>query len=274
MIVEYAYAKINIALEVLNKREDGYHTLNNIMLPIDLCDVLTFEKCDELIFESNLDIEDNFIIKAANLFFDTYNISPKVKITLDKKIPLSAGLAGGSADASAVLRGLNRLYNTNITLEELAKISAKLGSDMPYCIYQKLSLCKGRGEIVNLLDIDYKKYNILIIKPAFGLSTKLIYDNYKYQNINKQKKIDNILTSLKEDDIKMLNDNIFNDLQDVALNISKELNETFNKIKSKGYDIKMSGSGPTMYILSHNDNFVNIIDLLDDSFYILQTKLK
>ncbi len=274
MIVEKAYAKINLALEVKEKREDGYHEVSNLMIPINLYDELTFEKSDELLLISDMDIEDNFIIKAANIFFDTYKIEGKAKITLKKKIPIAAGLAGGSSDASACLRGLNRLYNLNISLDELSKLSAKLGSDMPYCIYQKLALCTGRGEIVNLIDIDYKKYDCMIIKPSFGLSTKEVYSNYKYVKANNDNKIKSILEALEQDDIDKLNDNIFNDLETPAMMISSELLDLKKGIIDLGYDVKLSGSGPTLFILGEKSNFEKIVEKIEKKCYYDITNLK
>ncbi len=271
MIVEKAYAKINLALEVKEKRLDGYHEVTNLMVPVDLYDELTFELIESGIeLESDINIEDNFVYKAAKLFFETYNITKGVKITLKKNIPLQAGLAGGSSDAAACLRGLNRLFETNRSLDELANLSAKLGSDMPFCVYQKLALCTGRGEIVKTLNFHFNEIDCTLIKPNFGFSTKDIFSNYKYEPIDRIQNFDNILKGICCGNNNLIEDNIFNDLQKVSFNISKEL-KTLYDLLSGSNKVFMSGSGPTLFIFSHN---IPNIDKIDKNYKVIYTKVK
>ncbi len=260
MIKEYAYAKINLTLEVKEKREDNFHEAKTIMTPINLYDVLTFKKISEGIkIIEEKPIKNNFVYIAAKLFFDTYNIRDGVEITLLKHIPICAGLAGGSSDAAATLRGLNRLFNLNKSLEELALLSEALGTDMPYCVYQKTAICTGRGEKVEVLNIKVPKIPILLIKPYFGLSTKDVFKDYKYNAVNRDNNFTNVINGLINNDVNMLNENIFNDLFISSKNISLKYGEFCDKINDKGYLFHQSGSGPTIYILGATKKDLELI---------------
>lgn len=257
MIQERAYAKINLALEVGSKREDGYHNMNSIMIPIDLYDELTFDINEEggiiLIDNTNIQAEENFIYKAAQLFKDEYNISKGVVITLKKNIPSEAGLGGGSSDAAATLRGLNRLFHTDRSLDELAKLSSRLGSDMPFCIYQKPCYVTGRGEIVSEFIENHKKLDVAIIKPSYGLSTKEVYNNYEYKENNYKERFEKIKKGLIYNDLKLLNDNLFNDLQTPAFKIKPELEDLYNAVKNINSNliVQMTGSGTALFVIGN-----------------------
>ena len=244
MIKEKAYAKLNLSLEVIGKREDGFHELETIMVPINLYDVLYFEEnnSNEMILLDNT-IEDNSILKAAKLFQETYK-TKGATIRLKKRIPLEAGLAGGSADSSATLRGLNRLFNLNIPLKELESLAAKLGSDNVFCLYNHAAICRGRGELLEFINDDFR-FNVTVIKPSFGILTKEAFKNLAFKD---KRDCKNILESLKSQDYKMLNNNIYNDLYDSAIKIKPELLELVNFIKGYGYKVHMSGSGPTLFV--------------------------
>ena len=152
MVVERAYAKVNLSLSVLGKMDNGFHELETIMVPITLHDTLYFRKNNtgEMILLNN-EIENNSILKAANLFQEKYK-TPGATIKLVKRIPLEAGLGGGSADSSATLRGLNRLFNFNIPLEELSELAIELGSDNNFCLYNRAAICRGRGEKLEFIN--------------------------------------------------------------------------------------------------------------------------
>lgn len=257
MIVEKAYAKINLALEVKEKQDDGYHAVNTIMVPINLYDELTFIEHDEVLYRSNIEIEDDIVLKALKLFYDKYNIKDGVCIILEKGIPLQAGLAGGSSDAAACLRGLNKFFGINAPLSELESLARILGSDVAYCLYQRASLCTGRGEMVELLDARYDKYPITIIKPDFGISTRSVYELYKWDKIDKTDKINNIIKGLKNNDINLVKENIFNDLSSVSIDMTS-LSDIYNDIKDLGYKVYLSGSGPTLYIIDENPDLSKI----------------
>ncbi len=269
MIYEKAYAKINLALEVKGK-VNNFHQVNNIMIPLNIYDELFFEKANNITIDTEADIEDNICLKAVDLFFKKYNITEGVHIILNKNIPIMAGLAGGSSDAAAVLRGLNRLFEINAKVEELAILAGQLGSDVPFFLYNKISLCTGRGEIINPLDLDFSGVSVLLIKPSFGLSTKDVYQNYSWNGVSKEQDINNLLDSIKDKNVDRVDELIFNDLENVSLKLSNELNDSFNKIKSLSYNPHISGSGPTIYILNVKSiDKKNIEDILPDYQYIL-----
>lgn len=269
MIYEKAYAKINLALEVKEK-VNNFHIVNNLMIPINLYDELFFERAEKITIDSEIQIENNICIKAAELFFEKYNIVGGVHIILNKNIPIMAGLAGGSTDAAAVLKGLNRLYNVGATQEELSVLASQLGSDVPFFLYNKLSLCTGRGEIINPLDIEFSGVPVLLIKPTFGLSTKEIYQNYSWNGLSKEKEINEILNAIMSKDVEKVDELIFNDLEAVALNISNELKEAFDKIEGLSYTPHISGSGPTIFVLNAKGmDKMNIEEILPNYQFIL-----
>jgi 4-diphosphocytidyl-2-C-methyl-D-erythritol kinase len=252
MVSEYAYAKVNLALYVGDTLPTGYHEVKNIMVPVDLYDSLTFEVLNKeiiLLDNTKIDVEKNLVYKAAKLFIDTYNIKSGVLINLDKKIPSEAGLAGGSSDAAATLRGLNRLFNLDKTLDELAQLGAQLGSDVPYCVYQKACLCVGTGTECKLLDVSYDKWPILLVKPPFGCSTKDIYKTFDPNKESLESRIDKVIEALKENDLEKLNQNMFNDLETPAFEIVKELKK-IKSIMSESVHTMMSGSGSTLFSIS------------------------
>ena len=179
MITEKAYAKINLSLDVTGKRPDGYHEVRMIMQTVDIYDTLVFEKQDEGI---SIDVggsdlpadEDNLIYKAAKAVMDRCGISGGVKISLDKNIPIAAGMAGGSSDAAATLRGVNRLFECGLSGDELREMGVKIGADVPYCVEGGTVLAEGIGEKLTPLS-QLPEYIIAVAKPEKGVSTGNIY---------------------------------------------------------------------------------------------------
>ena len=269
MIKVRAYAKINLALEVMEE-QNGYHAVNNIMIPISVFDELTFEKAkkDEVIVYGTY-IRDNIVEKALKLFKDKYCIPNCVSIHVTKRIPMAAGLAGGSSDAAAAIIGLKELFNIQATDEELEILCAELGSDVPFFIKNRAALCTGRGEKVAPFDFEVKPIDLLIIKTEVGLSTKEVYKKYKYKNEPKGERINNIIDALKENDLEKLSNNIFNDLEEVSLSLSKDLNDLYSLLKKNGYKPYVSGSGPSMFLLSPStDDIKKIRELLPENTYV------
>lgn len=248
MIFEKAYAKINLALEV-GQVVNGYHEVGNIMVPISLYDDLFFEKSGVDFLECEDDINDNICLKAMKLFKEKFNINEGVHIILKKHIPIMAGLAGGSSDAAATLRGLNRLFEVHASDEDLYELACELGSDVPFFLKTKAALCTGRGEIVNPLGFELPRLSLVLIKPSFGLSTKEIYSKYVYDGINRRTDINKIKEALRDNKLDLLEEYIFNDLEKVALKSNPNLNDLFEKIKGLSYLPHISGSGPTIYVL-------------------------
>lgn len=268
MIKEIAHAKVNLALEVMEK-ENGYHKVNNLMIPINLYDELEIEKSDDILIYNDPFPNDNIIKKAALLFFEYTKIKGGAHFKLKKNIPHAAGLAGGSTDAAATLRGLNKLYDAKLSINELKELASKLGSDVPFFIEEKIALCTGRGEIINNLESNLKPFKILLIKPESGLSTKDVYLNYKYDGIRKDDKLSNLVKAIKENDLDLLKKNIFNDLGSVALFLNNEMNNLFVKLSLIGLNVFVSGSGPTMFVLDYDLEELEIIkNMLEENVFI------
>lgn len=207
MINEKAYAKINLGLKVLGKRIDGFHDLDMLMVSIDLHDDLNFVENDKIIIESNdfkhIPLEDNLIYKTIKLVQSRFNIVDGIKVEVIKCIPEQAGLAGGSSDAAATLRALNKLWNLRLDLDQLADLGKEIGSDVPFCIYSKLARVRGRGEIVEKIKLNFD-YNVILIVPDFCSSTKDIFSHYTCVYNNES--IKNLINSFKNNKITLFND--------------------------------------------------------------------
>lgn len=269
MIYERAYGKINLALQVGGVKE-GYHEVINLMLPISLYDELFFEKNSFDLLECEDEIEDNLCKKAIQVFKEKYGISEGVHLILKKRIPIMAGLAGGSTDAAATLRGLNRLFEVDASEEELFELACMLGSDVPFFLKNKAAICTGRGEICKPLNFDIPNIPVLLIKPDFGCSTKQIYDAYQWDGIDKRYWIEKLIQGLKDQDINILDEYAFNDLDKTILKTHPKLNEIYEKIKGLSYVPHISGSGPTIFILDAKQvDLENVKAILNDEKLIL-----
>lgn len=274
MIYEKAYAKVNLSLNVFPKRADGYHEVKTIMVPLDLYDELYFEDSSEFIYNANVKYDNDICLKVYDIMNKMYHFTRGVKITLSKHIPSEAGLAGGSADAAALVRGLNRYYNLNMTLDDMYQVVNQVGSDVAYCISNRPSICSGRGEIVSFLDINKIDIDILLIKPNFGASTALVYKNYIPQNIDRNENDSNIIKAIKDKNIKLLEDNIYNDLKEPCLKVSEAESIIFKELEALGLNVYLSGSGTTIYTFDVNDeNISKFIDNHQECKFI-RTKIK
>jgi 4-diphosphocytidyl-2-C-methyl-D-erythritol kinase len=178
---ELARAKVNLFLRVLRRREDGFHEIETLMAPITLCDSLEIEPANEFAFhcdEPALTSEDNLVVRATRLFFSEANREPKVRLTLRKKIPHGAGLGGGSSDAAAALRGLNRFFDTALSCERLSNLAAQLGSDVSFFLNETAAICRGRGEIVTPAALP-EPLSLLLLKPEFGVASSWAYSRWQ-----------------------------------------------------------------------------------------------
>lgn len=258
-----ANAKINLALDVLNRRPDGYHTVRMIMQSLSLCDTLFLRKTEEPGIslsarnpEQFPDVtwdEKNLIYKAAKLFMDTCSIESGVQIVIDKQIPSAAGLAGGSSDAAATLSGLNQLFARNLSLEELQAIGVKLGADVPYCLLLGTALSEGIGEILTPLPAAPSLYCVLV-KPDVAVSTKYIYENLKLADAH-HPDIDAALDAVSTGNIGKLCANLGNILEPGARDLCPEVEDIEIKLMELGaLGACMSGSGPTVFGLFTNGN--------------------
>jgi len=178
---ELARAKVNLFLRVLRRREDGFHEIETSMAPITLCDSLEIEPANEFEFhcdEPTLAGEDNLVVRATRLFFSETNREPKVRLTLRKEIPHGAGLGGGSSDAAAALRGLNRFFDAGLSRERLSTLAAQLGSDISFFVNETAAICRGRGEIVTPAALP-EPLSLLLLKPEFGVPSSWAYSRWQ-----------------------------------------------------------------------------------------------
>ena len=178
---EVAPAKINLSLRVLRRRDDGFHEMETRMAPISLYDSLQAEAADAFEFRADDPAlptgEDNLVVRAAHLFFSRINREPNVRITLSKKIPHGAGLGGGSSDAAATLRLLNRFVDARLPMKELSALAANLGSDVPFFVDGGAAICRGRGELIERAPLP-TRLNLLLLKPPFGVATPWAYSRW------------------------------------------------------------------------------------------------
>lgn len=247
-----AYGKVNISLDVVGKREDGYHLLSMIMQNIDLYDEIEVEKQEcGIILECNksyVPVDNrNLAYKAAEIFKERYDIVDGVKINIEKNIPVSAGLAGGSTDAAAVLKVMNKLFNVNATEEELMELGLKLGADIPYCIHGGTALCEGIGEIITPIK-QFRDKIVVLVKPAFGVSTKEVYKNFNLEKVKQHPKTAEIINAIENDDLNFVASNMKNLLENVTLRKHKILIKIKEEMNACGaINSMMSGSGPTVF---------------------------
>lgn len=248
-----ALAKINLGLDVLGRRENGYHDVRMVMQTIYLYDNVTMEKTEEagIQLECNLFYlpvdETNIAYKAAKLLMDEFDIKEGVRIVLDKHIPVAAGLAGGSANAAAVLVGMNRLFSLGLSQEDLMKRGVTLGADVPYCVMRGTVLAEGIGEILTPLSPLPKCY-VLIAKPGISVSTKTVYEKLDSQEITEHPDIDGIIEGLDKQDIYKVASSMGNLLENVTIGDYPIIEEIKEVMKENGaLNAMMSGSGPTVF---------------------------
>ena len=248
-----ALAKINLGLDVLGKRENGYHDVRMVMQTIYLYDNVTLEKTEKagIHLECNLFYlpvdESNIAYKAAKLLMDEFDIKEGVHIVLDKHIPVAAGLAGGSANAAAVLVGMNRLFSLGLTQEELMERGVSLGADVPYCVMRGTVLAEGIGEVLTPLP-PLPKCCVLIAKPGISVSTKTVYEKLDSQEIEEHPDIDGILEGLKQEDLLKVASSMGNVLETVTIGDYPVIEQIKDVMKEAGaLNAMMSGSGPTVF---------------------------
>lgn len=256
-IIVPAYAKINLCLDVIDRRPDGYHTVKMLMQSLELHDTLYLSRTSEpgitvipYAPENDPAIpwdERNLVYQAARLFFQTYSITGGVHIAVDKQIPAAAGLAGGSSDAAATLKGLNILFGTNRSLENLQQLGVKLGADVPYCLLLGTALAEGIGEQLTALP-DAPHYYCTLVKPSAGISTKYIYEHLNLSSDTPHPNTNAALAAVAAHDKKTLCAALGNILEPVALTLCPEIEKLKADFLSLGADgVLMTGSGPTVF---------------------------
>jgi len=245
--------KINLGLDVLGRRENGYHDVRMVMQTLYLYDNVTLIKKEEpgIEIESNLYFlptdSGNIAWKAANLLMEEFHIPGGIKIILNKYIPVAAGMAGGSSNAAAVLYGMNKMYRLGLSQQELMDRGVKLGADVPYCIMRGTVLAEGIGEILSPLP-PMPKCQILIAKPPISVSTKAVYQAIDSREIENHPDIDGIIDGLEKRDLDKIATSMGNVLEKVTIEMHPEIAEIKKCMLENGaLGAMMSGSGPTVF---------------------------
>lgn len=259
-VLEKAPAKINLSLDVLHKRADGYHEVEMVMTMVDLADRLEMQELprDTIIISSQagyipLD-EKNLAFQAARLIKERYGVKKGVYIHLDKKIPVAAGLAGGSSDAAATLRGLNRLWQLNIPTEELMRLGAELGSDVPFCVTGGTAIARGRGELLEPIEAPPQCW-VILAKPPINVSTADVYGRLNAKAIKNHPSTAEVRAAIEERNFERLCASLGNVLEEVTLDLYPEVRQLKDCMMKLGSDgVLMSGSGPTVFGLVAKEN--------------------
>ena len=281
-IVEKSYAKINIALNIKNIREDGYHELDMVMVPLKLHDSLAISelkyKRDNFVIMDDFSMfvgQNNIVHKALDAIEEKYNVKGKTfKIIIHKNIPIQAGMGGGSSNAAATLTGINKFCKLNAPIEELYELSKPLGSDVPFFIYNKPARCEGRGEIITPITIK-NNYYVLIVKPEKGCSTKAIYTAFDENPHFNVSDIDKVIKALEEGDDDLLIEATGNSLQETAFTLVPEIKDIINSLKEDGLKIvQMTGSGSAVFALSTDKKLLKqIMRKYEDKYRVELTEV-
>lgn len=253
MVTQKAYAKVNIGLDVLRRRPDGYHELKMIMQTVDIFDDLTFEREKEPGIRLRIDgadlpaDESNLVHKAAALMIEEGQISEGVAITVTKRIPIAAGMAGGSADAAAAMRGLNVLFEMGYSAGALRELGVRLGADIPYCISGGTMLSEGIGEVLTPLPAPPECY-LVVAKPDIDVSTAFVYQNLRADSLPFHPDIDGMAKALAAGDLRGITDRMGNVLETVTVPAYPVVDRIKRRMRELGAEnALMSGSGPTVF---------------------------
>lgn len=248
-----ARAKINLGLDVVRRREDGYHEVKMVMQMLRLYDQIDIEKTQEsgIFVRSNLSFlptdERNIAYKAAKVMIDQFGLEQGVIIRIEKHIPVAAGMAGGSTDCAAVLYGMNKLFGLRLNQKKLRELGVKLGADVPYCLMRQTALSEGIGEILTPIS-PLQDCPILIAKPSVSVSTRHVYEHLKLDEQTMHPDIDGIVTALADGDLYGVTDRVANVLETVTVPEHPVIDEIKKQMMASGaVNALMSGSGPTVF---------------------------
>lgn len=283
-IEKNCYAKVNLSLDVIGKREGGYHNLEMIMQTVSLKDILTVS-VDTDVAQTRIEVrcsncevpqnEDNLVAKSARLFLERTNITANIKSYIDKNIPMGAGLGGGSSDAAGMLEALNECFGYPLAVEELAKIAGDIGSDVPFFLCGKAMFAEGTG--TTLSEVTALKGAIIVIaKPKFSVSTPYVYKNLKLNDSIKHPDTKKVIEALEKNDLKMLAENAGNVLETVTATEHKEIEEYKSIMLERGavYAL-MSGSGPSVFGVFESEKSAETayarLEKLTDEVYMTKT---
>ncbi len=252
-ITRKAYAKINLGLDVIGKRDDGYHIVKMIMQNVDIYDTLAFEDTEDpgVVLSSPDDTvptdDSNLICKVAHQLKDNYNVSKGVRIELEKRIPVAAGMAGGSTDAAATYLALNELWGLGLSKEELCHLAVKLGADIPYCIVGGTALSEGIGEVLTPIE-NNADYRLVVAKPDISVSTGWVYTELDSHEIAVHPDIDGVKRAIEEGDVHRMCSLIGNVLEPVTVSKYSVITDIERLLERNGaVRAFMTGSGPTVF---------------------------
>lgn len=264
-ITRKAYAKINLGLDVIRRRPDGYHEVKMIMQTVDIYDVLTFSRSDEpgiilTLDDANLSVgKDNLIYKAAQLVMQEMDVKEGVKIHLQKNIPIAAGMAGGSTDAAAVFHGLNQLFDLGMSLQQMMELGVKIGADVPYCIMGGTALSEGIGEILRPLTAP-PQCVLLVAKPDINVSTKFVYENLHADRLVDHPDIDGMIEAIEAGNLTGITQRMENVLETVTVKEYPVIQEIKSLMKEGGaLNALMSGSGPTVFGIFEDRGLAEVV---------------
>lgn len=283
MINEKAYAKVNLFLNVLDKRKDDYHNLEMINVKINLYDDIKIKKChmtSGVIIKSNdsfLSNQDNIVFQSARFMQQKYNLNSGIEITIDKKIPYGAGLGGNSSDVAAIIKGINKLENLNLTLEEMQEIGIMFGADIPYCLVDYPAIVTDKGETINKFDNQLSDYYILIVHPKIYISTETAFNEGDKTGFEKGD-LSQIIKAINANDFKEIQNSVFNSLEKIVLQKDERL-KTFRdnlalELGEEGLVMTGSGSTFTKIIKQEDDKIIDFIDENKDKYFIGAYKIK
>ncbi|MCL2322150.1 MAG: 4-(cytidine 5'-diphospho)-2-C-methyl-D-erythritol kinase [Oscillospiraceae bacterium] len=272
-----SYAKINLSLDILRKREDGYHEVDMIMQTIDLYDIIELMPTDDsdIIIRCNKKYvpndNRNTAYKAAEHFFNVFDIHKGVNIVIKKNIPVSAGMAGGSSNAAAVYRGLRSMFKPEVNNDELRELSVKTGSDVPFCISGGTAICRGIGEKITNIK-SFKDKILVVVKPNFGVSTTEIYKRFDMSKIFKHPDNRILKQAIERDNLPLVCREMRNLLENVTIGMHPKIKEIKKELLSFGsLGSMMTGSGPTVFgffddMLTAQRAFVKMRSKFDEVF--------
>ncbi len=247
-----AYAKINLVLDVLRKREDGYHEVAMVMQSVDLNDTIFLKESDRnWLVTTNRYIPanmNNLAMRAVTLMQREFpTLVPKLEVTLEKRIPVAAGMAGGSTDCAAVMLGINALCGLHLTTKDLEELAAQLGSDIPFCISGATALATGRGELMEPLP-ECPELHLVLVKPPFGVSTPKVYGNLRVDAITHHPDIDACIRGLQIGDKETILNTMGNVLEQSTFELQPKVKTIKEGMQACGCQhVLMSGSGPTVF---------------------------
>lgn len=267
-----ALAKINLGLDVVRRREDGYHEVRMVMQTIHLYDQLLIQKSDPpgIQIHSNLSFlpvnENNLVYKAGKLLMDEFDIHTGVSVELNKRIPVAAGMAGGSTDAAAMLYGMNQLFGLKLKRKDLMERGVQIGADVPYCIMRGTALAEGIGEKLSSLP-PMVKCPVLIAKPQIGVSTKFVYENLKLDADTVHPDIDGLIGAIRAKNLEQIAGHMGNVLETVTIPNYPVIAEIKEHMMEHGaVHAMMSGSGPTVFgLFANGDTAVAAYEAMRES---------